>query len=96
MIRNWLARWGAPFTQTHADRRLGNLLGEMSGVPQEIRARSLGHTVASNDRYYKTGSYQTQIDLLTRSNVQAIDFVTALNEAKGLVKDNPDSKLLSI
>jgi hypothetical protein len=41
LIRNWLARWNAPFTQTHADRRLGNLLGEMSGVPQEIRARSM-------------------------------------------------------
>ena len=44
IIRQNLKRWKAPFTQTHADRRLGNLLGIQSGLTDTILAKNLGHT----------------------------------------------------
>ena len=86
--RQRLVEWDAPFTQTHADRHLGNINGMQAGISLEVRAMSLGHTARMNDSGYKKRlSSQTRIDLLLHSNVQAIDFVTALNEAKRLVKD---------
>ncbi|MDJ0575206.1 MAG: hypothetical protein QNJ65_08580 [Xenococcaceae cyanobacterium MO_234.B1] len=51
--RDCLIQWDAPFTQTHADRHLGNLLGLQAGIPIEIRAQSMGHTVAMNENTYK-------------------------------------------
>jgi hypothetical protein len=100
--RKRLIKWNAPFTQTHADRSLGNLNGMQSGIPLEIRAQSMGHTSAMNDSTYKKRqSTQTTIDLLLNSNQNAIDFVTALAEAKKLVKTQPEyqniiAQLLSI
>ena len=100
--RTKMLRWNAPFTQTHADRHLGNINGMQAGIPQEVRAQSMGHTPAMNDSVYKKRqSTQTTIDLLTSSNTKAIDFVTALTEAKKLVdKGELDrdsvTKLLSI
>ena len=100
--RDKLYKWNAPFTQTHADRHLANVNGMQAGIPLEIRAQSMGHTPVTNDRgYKKRQSTQTTIDLLLNSNQNAIDFVTALAEAKKLVKDNESdkqviAKLLSI
>ena len=100
--RKKLVQWNAPFTQTHADRHLGNINGMQAGIPLEIRAMSLGHTAAMNDNSYKNRiGTKTKIDLLLNSNQNAIDFVTALAEAKKLVKDNESdkqviAKLLSI
>ena len=100
--RSKLVMWNAPFTQTHADRHLGNINGMQAGIPLEIRAQSMGHTPAMNDSVYKKRQgTQTTIDLLLNSNQNAIDFVTALAEAKKLVKDNESdkqvtAKLLSI
>jgi hypothetical protein len=91
--RTRLVRWDAPFTQTHADRSLGNLNGMQSGIPLEIRAQSMGHTPAQNDRNYKNRqSTQTTIDLLLNSNRNAIDFVTALAEAKKLVAEDENNR----
>ncbi len=85
--RSYLIEWNAPFTQTHADRHLCNLLGMQAGIKQEIRSQSLGHTVQSNENSYKSAqSIQTQLDILRYSNQDAIDFVAALNIAKKLVK----------
>jgi hypothetical protein len=109
-IRNFLALtarqklilWDAPFTQTHADRHLGNINGMQAGISLEVRSQSLGHTPAQNDRGYKNRqSTQTTIDLLLNSNQNAIDFVTALSESKKLIKSHPEykkpfAKLLSI
>ena len=87
--RERLVRWNAPFTQTHADRHLGNINGLQAGIPLEVRAMSLGHTASMNDSGYKNRiGTKTKIDLLLNSNQNAIDFVTALAEAKKLVKDN--------
>ena len=100
--RDYLSKWDAPFTQTHADRNLGNINGMQAGIPLEVRAQSMGHTRSMNDSNYKKRiGTKTQIDLLLNSNTNAIDFVTALAEAKKLVtNDGLDrdsiSKLLSI
>ena len=102
VARTKLVEWNAPYTQTHADRHLGNVNGMQAGIPLEVRAQSMGHTPAMNDSAYKKRqSTQTTIDLLTNSNSSAIDFVTALTEAKKLVKENSEdkqviSRLLSI
>jgi hypothetical protein len=91
--RDKLVKWDASFTQTHADRHLGNLNGMQAGIPLEVRAMSLGHTPAQNDSGYKNRqSTQTTIDLLLNSNQNAIDFVSALAECKKLVKTYPEHK----
>jgi hypothetical protein len=91
--RQKLIAWDAPFTQTHADRHLGNINGMQAGISGEIRAKSLGHTSAMNDSGYKKRlSTQTTIDLLLNSNQNAIDFVTALSEAKKLARQNESKK----
>ena len=93
VARKKLVQWNAPFTQTHADRNLGNINGMQAGIPQEVRAMSLGHTPAMNDRgYKKRAGTKTKIDLLLNSNTNAIDFVTALAEAKKLIVNQPDDK----
>ena len=102
IARRKLARWNAPFTQTHALRHLANINGIQAGIPQEVRAQSMGHTVQMNESVYKKRqSTQTTIDLLLNSNQNAIDFVTALTSIKNLVKTQPEqrqfaAKILSI
>jgi hypothetical protein len=102
IARKKLIQWDAPFTQTHALRHLANINGIQAGIPQEVRAQSMGHTVQMNESIYKKRqSTQTTIDLLLNSNQNAIDFVTALAEAKKLVKTQPEyqniiAQLLSI
>jgi hypothetical protein len=91
--RKLLINWNAPFTQTHALRHLANINGIQAGIPQEVRAQSLGHTVQMNESVYKKRqSTQTTIDLLLNSNQNAIDFVTALGEAKKLARQNESNK----
>jgi hypothetical protein len=88
-----LRRWNAPTTETHAFRHLANINGMQAGIPQEVRAQSMGHTVQMNDgTYKKRQSTQTTLDLYNNSNQNAIDFVTALAEAKKLVKSHPENK----
>lgn len=88
-----LTEWNAPFTQTHADRHLGNVNGMQAGIPLEVRAMSMGHTPAMNDSNYKKRiATKTKIDLLLNSNSQAIDFVTALAEAKKLVAEDESNR----
>ena len=91
--RKLLTKWNAPFTQTHALRHLANINGIQAGIPQEVRAQSMGHTVQMNESVYKKRqSTQTTIDLLLNSNSNAIDFVTALAEAKKLVDEDESNK----
>ena len=92
--REYLSRWKAPFTQTHADRHLGNLLGLQAGIPVEVRAQSMGHSVTMNESIYKKRQgIQTQIDVLTNSNKQAIDFTSGLLEAKRVIEKFPNSQV---
>ncbi len=93
-VRDYLVKWNAPFTQTHADRHLGNLLGVQAGIPVEIRAQSMGHSVTMNESTYKKRQgIQTQIDVLTQSNKQAIDLTSGLLEAKQIIKKYPNSSV---
>ena len=95
--RDCLIHWDAPFTQTHADRHLGNLLGLQAGIPIEIRAQSMGHMVAMNENTYKKRQgIQTQIDVLTQSNKQAIDFTSGLLEAKQIIQKYPNSQVVVV
>lgn len=94
MARSYLTQWNAPFTQTHADRHLGNLLGLQAGIPAEVRAASMGHSVIMNETIYKKRQgIQTQIDVLTQSNKQAIDFTSGLLEAKRVIEKYPKSQV---
>ncbi|MEM7590576.1 MAG: hypothetical protein AAF383_03480 [Cyanobacteria bacterium P01_A01_bin.83] len=64
-----------------------------AGIPQEVRAQSMGHTVQMNESGYKNRqSTRTQINSLLNSNSNAIDFVIALAEAKKLVKEDESNK----
>lgn len=88
-----LIRWSAPITQTHALRHLANINGMQAGIPLEIRAQSMGHTPGMNDSTYKKRqSTQTTLDLYNNSNQNAIDFVTALAEAKKLVAEDENNR----
>jgi hypothetical protein len=88
-----LRRWDAPTTETHAFRHLANINGMQAGIPLEIRAQSMGHTPAMNDgTYKKRQSTQTTLDLYNNSNQNAIDFVTALAEAKKLVTEDENNR----
>ena len=89
-----LARWNAPFTQTHALRHLANLHGMQAGISLEVRAQSMGHTPAMNDSVYKKRQHtQTTIDILLNSNKQAIDFTSGLIEAKRVLEKYPNSTI---
>jgi hypothetical protein len=84
-----LKRWECPVSEAYAFRHLANQLGEKSGIPQEIRARSLGHSVSVNDSVYKKrDNLQTSIDLLTNHTYQAIPLESAINIASTLIKDS--------
>jgi integrase len=91
--RSCLIKWNAPFTQTHADRRLGNLLGIQAGLSDIVLAKNLGHTVATNSKHYQSGTLQSKIDVLTQSNKQAIDFTSGLLEAKRVIEKYPKSQV---
>ncbi len=87
--RDHLIAWDAPFTQTHADRSLGNINGIQAGIPQEVRAQSMGHTVQMNESVYKKRqSTQTTIDLLLNSNQNAKEFskITLKRQAQGVTE----------
>ena len=50
----------------------------MYGIPQEIRARSMGHSTIVNETVYKKRSnVQTTIDLLTNSSKQPMSLEMA-------------------
>ncbi|MCU0534165.1 MAG: hypothetical protein MUD14_09755 [Hydrococcus sp. Prado102] len=99
--RKQLITWKAPFTQTHALRHLANLNGMTAGISQEIRSQSLGHTPQMNESVYKKRQHTTEtLNLLLNSNKQAIDLLSAINEARSLLEYFPSSapvlsKLLS-
>ncbi|WP_293125400.1 hypothetical protein [Microcoleus sp. bin38.metabat.b11b12b14.051] len=93
--RDCLARW-SKFTQTHALRHLANLNGMMGGVSLETRAMSLGHSPMMNDTVYKKRqTTNTTIDLLTRSDNQAISLASAIKVLKQLGIDDGKIALLA-
>jgi hypothetical protein len=88
-----LQRWECPVNQAYAFRHLANQLGEKSGIPQEIRARSLGHSVAVNDSVYKKrNNLQTSVDLLTNHTYHAIPLESAIKVLKNIVLEDDFTK----
>ncbi|WP_293125517.1 hypothetical protein [Microcoleus sp. bin38.metabat.b11b12b14.051] len=91
-----LRRWDKGFTQTHALRHLANLNGQMAGMSQETRAKSLGHSTQMNEGIYKKrANTQTTIDLLTQSTKEAIPLGSAIEVLKQLGSDFKNVKLLA-
>jgi integrase len=96
-FRNRLQDWKCPVTQAYAFRHLSNQLGEKYGIPQEIRARSLGHSVAVNESTYKKRSnFQTSVDLLTNHSKQPLSLDMAIQqlETVGFDLDDPSVKAI--
>ncbi|MEG4521171.1 MULTISPECIES: hypothetical protein [unclassified Microcoleus] len=96
--RAWatLKRWNKGFTQSHALRHLANLNGQMAGMSQETRAKSLGHSTQMNEGIYKKrANTQTTIDLLTHSTTEAIPLASAIGVLKQLGSDGKSIKLLA-
>ncbi|MEG4534669.1 hypothetical protein [Microcoleus sp. D2_18a_D3] len=94
--RRALKRWNKGFTQSHALRHLANLNGQMAGMPQEMRAKSLGHSTQMNEgTYKKRANTQTTIDLLTQSTTEAIPLGSAIGVLKQLGSDVKNIKLLA-
>lgn len=87
-----LKDWNAPLTQTHALRHLANINGMAAGIGLEIRAQSLGHSPQQNESVYKKRQHTTEtLNLLLNSNKQAIDLLSAINEARSLLEYFPNS-----
>ncbi|MFZ1030084.1 MAG: recombinase [Limnoraphis robusta] len=81
----YMRRHKAPATEIYAFRHLGNQLGEMYGVPQEIRARSMGHSVEQNDTTYKKRkNLQTTVDILLNHSKQPLSLELAKEELERL------------
>jgi integrase len=80
-FRTRIKSWKCPVSQAYAFRHLSNQLGEKYGIPQEIRSRSLGHSVAVNESTYKKRSnFQTSVDLLTNHSKQPLSLDMAINQ----------------
>jgi hypothetical protein len=93
-MRMRMQSWGCPVTQAYAFRHLANQLGEKYGIPQEIRARSLGHSTAVNDSVYKKRSnLQTTIDLLTNHSRQPLTLEIAIQRLQSLGIDTSDASV---
>ncbi|MFO7144815.1 site-specific recombinase [Arthrospira sp. PCC 8006] len=93
--RAWLSQHNWGFTQAYAFRHLGNQLGEMNGIPQEIRARSFGHSVSVNDgKYKKRRNLATELGILTQHQRQPLPLEmakqTLLNH--GINPESPEMK----
>jgi hypothetical protein len=91
----YMRRHKAPATEIYAFRHLGNQLGEMYGVPQEIRARSMGHSVQQNDTTYKKRkNLKTTVDILLNHSKQPLSLELAESELERLgILDDPSVQL---
>lgn len=95
----FLKKFKAPITQAYALRHLANQLGEKYGIPREIRARALGHSMKVNDTVYKSRkNFQTEIDLLLNHNKHAIDYNLAIEQIRnsGIKMEPTIKKVLKI
>ncbi len=95
--RNRLISMKCPVTQVYAFRHLYNQLGEQYGIPQEVRARSMGHSTITNDTVYKRRSnFQTTINILTKHSKQPLSLELAKQKLKesGVNTENSLAKLI--
>ncbi|MGB3536006.1 MAG: site-specific recombinase [Microcoleaceae cyanobacterium] len=79
--RQRLISMKCPINQVYTFRHFYNQMGEMYGIPQEIRARAMGHSTATNDSVYKKRSnLNNSIDILTKHNKQPLAYEVAIEE----------------
>lgn len=92
--RDFLNNNNCPVTQAYAFRHLANQLGELNGIPQEIRARSLGHSVAVNESVYKKRSnLKTSVDILSNHKKHPLPLNMAIEKLKALGVDTDDKNV---
>ena len=95
--RKRLISYGCPVSQTYVFRHLGNQLGEMYGIPQEIRARSMGHSTQQNDSTYKKRkNLKTTVDILTNHSKMPLSYDMAKDELERAGFDLNDNSLKAI
>ncbi|MEG3436394.1 hypothetical protein V0288_04615 [Pannus brasiliensis CCIBt3594] len=91
-FRKSMISMGCPTTQCYAFRHAGNAQGEKSGIPQEIRARSMGHSKEVNDRIYRDESNEDiALEILMNHSRQPLTHKEALFEleANGIDVNDP-------
>ncbi|TVQ63988.1 MAG: recombinase [Spirulina sp. DLM2.Bin59] len=91
---NFLNRNHCPVTQAYAFRHLANQLGELNGIPQEIRARSLGHSVSVNESVYKKRlNLKTTVNLLKNHSKQPLPLAMGIQALHNLGVDTDDQSV---
>jgi hypothetical protein len=96
-FHTWLSNNQCPVTQKYAFRHLANQLGEQYGIPQEIRARCLGHSVNVNDTVYKArNNTQTTVDLLTKHSKHPLPLEMAKSQLESLGFNLDDTSVKAI
>jgi integrase len=84
------------FSQTHANRHLGNANAIEAGIPTEIRAKSMGHSPEMNNRVYQRWSDDTLHSTMTNFQRMPLGMNVARELAQGLINDSSIDKKMAI
>jgi hypothetical protein len=96
-FRQRIISMGCPTTRCYDFRHAGNAKGEKSGIPQEIRARSMGHSKEVNDRIYRNETdLDLSVDILINHSRQSLSYKEALFELESHGIALNDSQVQSI
>lgn len=94
-----LEKWSEKYlqrkiSQTHTNRKLGNANGIAAGIPDSIRAKSLGHSVEMNYKYYQNFNSQVILDLFesSKKHKQPISFQLAIKLVEQKLQNIDDEK----
>ncbi|MGC9423859.1 hypothetical protein [Vibrio sp.] len=87
---------GCPVSEKYAFRRLYNLLCEKYGVPQELRARMMGHSTIVNESKYKTEGISATLEVLNGSARSPLSYNLALERLReaGIDPELPEVKAI--
>lgn len=97
--RHNLEKWSMKFlgrkiSQTHTNRKLGNANGIAMGLPDSLRAKTLGHSIDVNYRYYQNFDSQLIIDLFesSKKHKQPIPFQLAVKLVEQKLQNIPQDE----
>lgn len=91
--RQALLDWNAPFTQTHADRHLCNILGAQEGHSTGVRAKNLGHSENMNEfTYLRSIADAEMVKYLLTDKREPLDILAGINAAKILITKYPQAR----
>ncbi|MGI0481474.1 site-specific integrase [Geminocystis sp. CENA526] len=94
-LENWTNKHlHKKITQTHTNRRLGNANGIAMGLPDSLRAKTLGHSIDVNYRYYQNFDSQLIIDLFesSKKHKQPIPFQLAVKLVEQKLQNIPQDE----